>query len=554
MPDRPFFLNLVNVSTVSVAIALAILVGCGDSNDSNGGATLTVNDQDFLGTVGDHTLSLSEAIRLANGSLALGELGREERAQVKGRPGSGTADLITFDVPPGTKISAQAAVDAIIGNTNDTIDGGGVTLSGSGTGNGMTISSSGFTVKNLTIEGFLTGVVIDPAGQSLEDITLTNLQIGPAPGGGLLVGSSVSNGSLKGLTITDNLFVGDAISLADGIKALRDNSPSLAEGEVELLRIGIGAALARGTSVVSNTLLEDVLFARNTVINGVEGLYVFGGLVNGTEGGAEVHNSIVRHVQLIDNKFTGVVDASLNAIGAEGRGTGSNNGVEDLTISGNYVEAYDWGIALWGGEQFGYGSSQGNYVAHATIRDNTVVGIVAPTFGAGGCIDLEGAWTTIAPGVISGSFISNVLIENNHVSGNCSVGIKATGGVALAAVDAITTGNSVYNVTIRGNDVKDATIGLELQGGFSLLPGAGALASDNTLSSFNITGNTFIGSGSGTGIHLVGGTANGSSVTANSVHDITFGDNVIQGYTEECVTVVDVGPNTSGNLNDVACP
>src|SRR3954454_10154325 len=48
--------------------------------------TLLVNDSDTASSVGDSLLSLDEAIRLANGSLALPSLSAAERQQVRGRP------------------------------------------------------------------------------------------------------------------------------------------------------------------------------------------------------------------------------------------------------------------------------------------------------------------------------------------------------------------------------------------------------------------------------------------------------------------------------------
>jgi hypothetical protein len=69
--------------TLSGAIVLAILLVLEAQHTiaraASGGATLTVNDRDFLGTVGDDTLSLSEAIRLATGDLAVAALSAAER-------------------------------------------------------------------------------------------------------------------------------------------------------------------------------------------------------------------------------------------------------------------------------------------------------------------------------------------------------------------------------------------------------------------------------------------------------------------------------------------
>jgi hypothetical protein len=113
--------------------------GAAHSVQSSKSATLLVNDTSAVGTVGDNHLSLEEAIGLANGSLALGKLSKAERAQVHGTPGPGTPDLIKVALPRGTVISAQAALSVIRGNTDDTIDGNGATLSGGRTGTALTL-------------------------------------------------------------------------------------------------------------------------------------------------------------------------------------------------------------------------------------------------------------------------------------------------------------------------------------------------------------------------------------------------------------------------------
>jgi hypothetical protein len=517
---------------------------------------LLVNDTSAVGTVGDNKLSLDEAIGLANGSLALGKLSKAERAQVQGTPGPGTADLIKVALSRGTVISAQAALSVIRGNTDDTIDGNGVTLSGNGAGTALTISSSGFTVKDLTIKGFEREVAIDPRGESLHDITVHNVHLDPAPGGALMVGSTKSNGSLNKLTVTDCVFDGGKIDTATALKALTgpdgvfNSGGTTGQSGPSLLSVGIAAGIANSSSTVSNTSLDNVLFAHNKVINGFEGMYVFGGLVSG----GEVDHSITQHVQLLDNEFSNVVDASLNAIGTEGIGSGSDNGVEDLTIAGNNVMALDWGIALWGGETFGDGRQQENYVRGADIHGNTVVGAAGPALaGAKDCIDLEGAWTTIRNGVQAGSSISDVRVDNNHVSGNCTVGIKLTGGEALLPPGAVTAGNSVDDVSIQDNDVRGAAIGLEMEGGYSPAP-VGALVAGNNVRAVDVAQNHFVGNGSGTG-HMVGGDSLANSVvTANSVQAVTFERNVVQGYPTACASVVNAGSQADGNYNSVTCP
>jgi hypothetical protein len=517
--------------------------------------TLLVNDTSAIGTVGGNKLSLDEAIQLANGSLKLSRLSAAQRAQITGTPGSGTADLIRVALKPGTVIDASAALSVLRGNTGDTINGNGATLAGDGNGTALTLSSSHLTLNNLTIKGFHAELVVDPAGQSLHDIIVTKVHLDPAPDGTLMVGSSKSNGSLDGLVVTNSVFDGGTASQSEFLnratKGVFDTGATAQQSDAALLTVGIGAGFANSSSTVSNASLDNVIFAHNQVTNGFEGLYVFGGLAQRSE----VRHSLTQNVQILDNQFPNVPDASLNAIGSEGIGSGSDNGVENLTISGNDVTARDWGIALWGGETYGDGFSQDNYVRDVDITHNTVVGASGPFIaGASDCIDLEGAWTTIGQGVQAGSSISGVHVNNNQVSGNCTVGIKATGGVAEVPPSSATSGNSINNVSIQGNDVRDAATGLEIEGGYTLGP-VGTFVVGNAVREVNVVQNSFVGNGSGTGIEMIGGVSQASAVvTSNSVGSITFVGNVEHGYSTACTTLVNMGSQAYGNYNSVACP
>src|SRR5690606_18503101 len=96
-----------------------------------------------IGAPGDGSLSLAEAIQLANGTLSVSALSTQEAASVTGEPGGASADEITFDVPggrvespaqavpegsPWTVAEADTVLPALEGNDGDTITGGGVVL------------------------------------------------------------------------------------------------------------------------------------------------------------------------------------------------------------------------------------------------------------------------------------------------------------------------------------------------------------------------------------------------------------------------------------------
>jgi hypothetical protein len=529
------------------AVAVGTFVGTGETHAAHARSSmLLIDDTNAIGAIGDGKLSLDEAIRLANGSLNVRQLDPDERAQIHGSPGRHSADRMVVVLPHGSTITAEHEVSPLQKNTGDVLDGNDVTLAGDGSGTALRISSSDFTLTNVAVQGFLAGLDIDPAGKSLHNITITRAKVAPAPLGGMMVGSTRSHGRLSGLTITDSVFDGGILNIGDALRYFFEQTGT---PTVELLTVGITAGRTM-TDAVSNTSLKNVLFARNKVINGFEGFYVMGGLVNG----GSVDHSVVRHVLVLDNEFTGVPDASLNAIGAEGLGDAAHNGVEDLTIAGNVVMAADWGIALWGGEEFGNGNSHDNYVRNADIHDNVVTGQPGIAGSPSDCIDLEGAWATLFPGTQSNSSISDVRIHDNWVGGQCAVGIKATAAVSFLAANTITSGNSVFDVSIERNHVEGATTAMEIIGGYSQLAPVGARSEGNSVYHFRVEANTFVGTGSGTAVHLAGGMSPRATVTKNSVDDVTFTDNDINGYAVPCLSEADNGQGASDNSNTVVCP
>ena len=141
---------------------------------------------------------------------------------------------------------------------------------------------------------------------------------------------------MNGLIVTHSVFDGGTESSSEWLNRATQGvfgNDATGQSDAALLVVGIGAGRANAGNPVSNASLKNVLFAHNTVTNGFEGLYVFGGLAETTV----VDHSITQNVRLVDNQFPNVPDASLNAIGTEGIGSGWDNGVENLTISGNDV-------------------------------------------------------------------------------------------------------------------------------------------------------------------------------------------------------------------------
>ncbi len=155
-------------------------------------STLGVNTTADPGVVGDTTLSLREAIRLATGDLALAALSAAERARVTGVPGPASADTIRFDMavfppeapatidvqpPPSGNPTTGVDPNALpapkpslppLSTGNDTIDGtgAGVVLSaGISPGqpmmfDGLTITSSDNAIQGVEVRNFDSGIVV----------------------------------------------------------------------------------------------------------------------------------------------------------------------------------------------------------------------------------------------------------------------------------------------------------------------------------------------------------------------------------------------------------
>ena len=76
------------------------------------GAVATVDDAQSHGTVGDAALSLDEAIRLANGTLATSSLSAQEQARVTG---AGPVTTIRVDAALTPTISVQSPLSDVLG-------------------------------------------------------------------------------------------------------------------------------------------------------------------------------------------------------------------------------------------------------------------------------------------------------------------------------------------------------------------------------------------------------------------------------------------------------
>lgn len=494
-------------------------------------AVLRVNDSNSNGPVGDSTLSLDEAIRLSNGSLDLHSLSAAERSQINGTPGARSPDRIEIAAGSTVTVPQGQSISALVGNDGDTLNGNGATLKSavSKKGVGLVVASSDFTMTGLQVRDFETAVQVDFGGRNLKNIRLEKLQLFAI----LTASALTSNGSLRGLSVTDNVFDG----LSDG----------------NLVFIG-SAAPVPGSPPVDNTLLENVEISRNQFKNGSHGIYL-----HGTLSGVNTTKATTRNVTLTDNIFTRQANSPLNIAGALPSigATHANVTVENVLVARNRIQATSWGIWM-GHETFGLGVARStvtkSLMRNVTVRENII------TQGFPGdimqCIALETA--PEFPGeVATENMIENVTIANNDITGcknpqGLGVGVIVDAGrPSFIRGDATTTAtnNSMRNINILNNVIRNSDRGIVAGGGHAPRPG---VATGNKLEGLRISGNRL--TNNTTGIRVIGGDGvPGSTVTGNSVTKVTIASNRVEGSKAPCEAVANAGVAT-GNTLDGTCP
>jgi hypothetical protein len=468
-------------------------------------AVLTVDDTTDPGAPGDVFLSLSEAIRLATGRLAVDALSPAEQAQVSGVPGAGASDTIGFAV-------------------------NGVTLTGDGTAEILPpLSSVGDTIDG---EGrvVLDGAQVDPAtalyGLRItgSNNAVTGLTFDDVPGTVLLVSPSVPGGALAGTRILNNHFTGagnDAIRL-------------------------IGAALPQAGANVSGGTVDDTLIEANTIESGTSDHLVRGAAtaaINiiaayapalGSITGAGVHGTVLR-ANTVRDVFFGVYVRA-----AAGIGTLSDNTVTGLTLADNVFERVTDGCLV---------ASPSNISGHGVGHDNVLgdVAVVGNTFterapGAapilGGAVFITGGFldscvdTTSTPTSLRDRTV-NVAIARNTIVDRAPYGVFVLGTHSCGGAGGHVTDSTVTGVTIEDNVITNTFTGISLQGASTVETAGGLENARNVLSGVRVSGNLVTGHESA-GVEILGAYSSSSGARAgstvdNAVEDTVVSDNVFAG-------------------------
>ena len=432
-----------------------------------GSAIITVNSPADT-NVRDGVLTLREAILIATGALPFSALTPAEQAQISGGLGGASAsDIIRFDSAvfaalPSARdgaaedehsqtgdlflrapLAAPAALTTVtIGSAlpalttgNDSINGNGnVLLQGAGGFDGLTVQSSGNTIRGLQLRGFANGIVVN-AGTS-------NTIGGPGPGDRNVIGGNTGVGvvlasagnAIQGNYIGTNAAGTAADANGTGIQVngvsgnLIGGTPAGAGNVisgntiqgvliqnagatgnlVQGNRIGTNAAgtaaIPNGGGTVGDSGIQVGLGATNNTVGGTTS--GAGNLISGNAGGGlGLEGANVAQGNLIGTDVTGLLalpNQGVSAVGMSGHGPilGGNSASTRNVIAGNGGN----GVQVTGTAFVIRGNYIGVNAAGAALRNNS----------AG--IDVIGA-------AVGGTIGGTVAGEGNVISGNRTFGI-----------------------------------------------------------------------------------------------------------------------------------
>jgi hypothetical protein len=479
-----------------------------------GGAVLTVNDAADPGILGDGSLSLSEAVRLATGDLpcpgstaSCAGLSAGERAQVAGdTPGPAVADTIRFGVPR-VALAGNGTAEALppLDAGGDTIDGEGATVVDGAALNaavlwGIRITSTGNTIRGVAFDD-VPGTVVHvtpPAGGTLRDTRITGNRFTRAGIDAIrlvaaalpAVDATVVGGLLDGTAIESNTI--EVATPGNLVRGFRSGA----------INVIAGYAPARGT--VSGARISGTLIAGNTIRDVFQGVFARAAAGSGTLTGNLVDGLTVR-----DNVFERVNDQTLyvGASNIGGGGAGSDNAVRDVAIVRNVfrTRVYDPAAPFLGG---------GPFVSGGFLD---------------GCADETSTPTSLR------DRIENVLISDNDVVDRGPYGLMLQGAQSCGGAGGSLHESALVGVRVTANRIAGSDTGISMAGASSFRTGGPLSNAGNALRAVEIdhnvlTGNAIVGvevigavSG-GAGQHR-GGDASGNAVVDLRVHDNAITDN-----------------------------
>lgn len=547
------------VAALVVAAPTLLLAGC----DAN--TLLLVNDRNSVGTLGDKLLSLTEAIRLANGELSMQSLSKTERKRIRGgTPGGTSRDLIQIDIGANQTVAVSAPLPLLKNMNGDAIDGRGAILkpaADAGTAvsgaAALSVASSNFTITHLTLDGFDRGVVIEPNGvRDIHHVAIhrNRFNIANNPIGMTVAGGTDSIGTLRYISIVGNEFAAVpptfsnvGISL-NGKATGKDQYPT-------------HTGLAEHIEIRDNTFGGGFFYEINMIGLQAAALDFSSGLTPGIASILPVvSGGEVRDVTIAGNRFKRCAAICLQAFGALTLGSNvAEGGMSGLRIHDNEFHTADTAIFLIAGYSFIGGIPASNTLSNVDIRRNTISGIDNALCKQG--IFVTGTYTELALETASNNRVVGTTIASNQID-KCSQGITIRGGTGGWQLAGTVQNNAVTDTKITSNRFLDNELALHVAGGS--VPGQGTpngvTVMNNSVDSVQVRRNRFT-----TNLLdalIVGGEASntiGSTVTANQVRAVNFNENAFTDGAVKCAIENDraeaATANVSNNIvSDTVCP
>lgn len=516
--------------------------------------TITINDPDAIGVLGDDLLSLAEGIQLASGTVKVDELSAAEAEQIDGAPGADSPDQLRFDVdgdrvevpvqsvPEGMDwepAPADTLLPELSNNAGDTLLGDGVTIANGPEGSpigglALRINSSDVTVTATRFERFAEMISVQPlteAGISGVELAGNSFH----DGGGISLTATAKDGSigkLEGIVIDGNELLGPpefggefprSIHSAIGANGTLMTAPNTSGRSAEMNDITItdnvirgfqgGLSIAALQSVSGNRggSIDGMLIEGNTVEMpsgaGDPAVYLWGAV---NLGGA-ISDVSVRNVRIIDNDVRSNGYAVLVA-GVEhllaNTTTSTSVSVDAVEISGNRVAPVD----------------------------DCSIGVL-----------VMGAFTEMGGGPATDVQLTEIDVTGNEVE-NCETGVFAT-PVLNWGTAGVSTGNSIDALRIERNTILGATRSVVAAAGavmgtsldYDNAPDAGV--ADNKISGLSIID----ANDGGAEVVVAGGIGWGApgSVTRNSVTVDTL--DVAGACSAEADVRIDTDASVTGN-------
>lgn len=510
------------IATVLITgISLVGLSGCVASHSTRTGtnsalyaSTLIVTDSDVIGVAGDDKLSFVEAIGLANGTLAPGALSEAERRNITGTPGSASRDLVRFNVAGGAvrfplQVQKKPEQDFAVLTSKSTIP--------AMTGNdGDMISGNGIRFTN--------GVEDTAGAANAPD------QSKPAPLGGTALVVQSSNMVIEGITF-ERFIQNISFQPAPG-------APSL--DHIHLLNNrflnGGGVSFSGMTAAGERSALRNVIVKGNEFL----GPRVFGGAYpsklhhaiafTGASGKAartaDKGDVLLENLEVADNvvrEFAGGVQAqplqTLFAPNSGGRLAGLKIIGNDISLD---ADAPDPAIYIWGGVAVNGQISRAK-VSDVLIQNNKISGNGHIVFIVGAEAILGG--TTPSTDI----HMDNIRILDNHVTARSQCLFGVTTIPAFPEMNGPPAqGLSLSNVTVSGNVINNCKVGVMAAAVYNI--GAPGVSSGNWIDGLTLEGNNI--SGGETGILVAGGLLMAgdikgvANIEGNGIRGVTIRKNI----------------------------